>query len=108
MRLHHRHLRNIDCLSFVMCWLLGPVLIVNRLLFFLFFFCCGQLLKQTRQAVCAVKQSILLRCLWAPFTEMARSEEVGCQQKEFRFHFETVFQAGISSLVSRTQDDQFK
>jgi len=29
----HRHLRNIDCLSFVMCRLLAPVLIVNRLLF---------------------------------------------------------------------------
>jgi hypothetical protein len=39
--LSHRHLRNIDCLSFVMCPLLAPVLIVNRLLFF--FFCCGYL-----------------------------------------------------------------
>ncbi len=38
---NHRHLRNIDCLSFVMCRLLVPVLIVNRLLFF--FFCCGHL-----------------------------------------------------------------
>jgi hypothetical protein len=37
----HRHLRNIDCLSFVMCRLLVPVLIVNRLLFF--FFHCGHL-----------------------------------------------------------------
>jgi len=36
---NHRHLSNIDCLSFVMCLLLAPVLIVNRLLFF--FFCCG-------------------------------------------------------------------
>ncbi len=35
----HRHLSNIDCLSFVMCPLLVPVLIVNRLLFF--FFYCG-------------------------------------------------------------------
>ncbi len=39
----HRHLRNIDCLSFVMCRLLAPVLIVNMLLFFFFFFCCGHL-----------------------------------------------------------------
>ncbi len=39
----HRHLRNIDCLSFAMCPLLAPVLIVNRLLFFFFFFCCGHL-----------------------------------------------------------------
>jgi hypothetical protein len=37
----HRHLRNIDRLSFVMCPILAPVLIVNRLLFF--FFCCGHL-----------------------------------------------------------------
>ncbi len=60
----HRHLSNIDCLSFVMCPLLAPVLVVNRLLFFFF---CGPLkvlMKQARQAVCAVKQSIFLRCLW--------------------------------------------
>ncbi len=35
----HRHLSNIDCLRFVMCPQLLPVLIVIRLLFF--FFCCG-------------------------------------------------------------------
>jgi hypothetical protein len=49
--LGHRHLSNIDCLTFVMCPLLAPVLIVNRLLFF--FFCCGRLQnywsKQNRQ-----------------------------------------------------------
>ncbi len=38
---NHRHLRNIDCLSFVMCLLLAPVLIVIRILFF--FFCCSHL-----------------------------------------------------------------
>ncbi len=37
----HRHLSNIDFLSFVMCPLLVPVKLVNRLLFFFFFFCCG-------------------------------------------------------------------
>jgi len=49
----HRHLRNIDYLSFVMCQLLVSVLIVNRFLFF--FFCCGHLQnywnKQGRQHV---------------------------------------------------------
>ncbi len=39
----HRHLRNIDCLSFVMCRLLALVLIVNRLLFFFFFSRCSHL-----------------------------------------------------------------
>ncbi len=52
---HHRHLSNIDCLSFVVCPLLAPVLIVNRLLFFFFFFFCGHLQnywsKQDRQYV---------------------------------------------------------
>ncbi len=46
---NHRHLRNIDCLSFVMCLLLALVLIVIRLLFF----CCSHLQnylsKQGRQ-----------------------------------------------------------
>ncbi len=63
----HRHLRNIDSLSFVMCPLLAPVLIVNRLLFLFLFLLLRpftELLKQTRYAVCAVKQSLLLRCLW--------------------------------------------
>jgi hypothetical protein len=35
----------------------------------LLFCCCGHvLMKQTRQAVCAIKQSILLRCLWYVWT----------------------------------------
>ncbi len=61
----HRHLRNIDYLSFVMCHLLVPVLRVNRFFFFLFLLLrrFTELLNQTRQAACAVKQSILLRCL---------------------------------------------
>ena len=42
-RNNHRHLRNIDCLSFAMWRLIVPVLIVNRPLFFFFFFCCGHL-----------------------------------------------------------------
>jgi hypothetical protein len=64
-RWYNRHLSNIDCLSFVMCPLLALVLIVNKLLFF--FFCCRQLtvlMKQTRQVVCAIKQSVFHRCLW--------------------------------------------
>jgi hypothetical protein len=45
-----------------MCLLLAPVLIG----FFSFLFAAPLtvLMKQTRQAVCAVKQSILPRCLW--------------------------------------------
>jgi hypothetical protein len=49
----------IDCLRFVMCPLLAPVLICFFLLLLL-----TVLMKQTRQAVHAVKQSTLLRCLW--------------------------------------------
>jgi hypothetical protein len=59
----HRHLRNIDCLSFVMCLLLAQLVIG----FFSFFFLLRPLkvlMKQTRQAVCTIKQSIILRCLW--------------------------------------------
>jgi hypothetical protein len=66
----HRHLRNIDSLSFVMCRLLAPVLIVNRILFFFFFFCCSHLQnywsKQGRQALSSLyyldvyEQDILL------------------------------------------------
>jgi len=51
----------IDCLRFVMCPLLAPVLIG----FFSFLFLLRPLTvltKQTRQTVRAVKQSILLRC----------------------------------------------
>ncbi len=61
--LHHRHLRYIDCLSFVMCLLLAPVLIVNRLLFSFFFFCCGHLQnywsKQGRRYVLLSSQYFL-------------------------------------------------
>jgi hypothetical protein len=58
MENNHRHLRNIDCLSFVMC----PVL---ALVFQVFFLLrpLTVLIKQTRQAVHAIKQSILLICL---------------------------------------------
>jgi hypothetical protein len=61
--LKHRHLSNIDCLSFVMCPLLAPV-------FHGFFLLqpLTVLTKQTRQVVCAIKQSILLRCLWSELT----------------------------------------
>jgi len=63
MCLIHRYLKNIDCLSFVVCLLQAP----HFLAFFLFFFLwpLTVLMEQTRQAVCAVKQSILLRCLWS-------------------------------------------
>ncbi len=37
---------------------------LNRFLFFFLLRSLTVLMKQTRQAVCAVKQSILLRCLW--------------------------------------------
>jgi hypothetical protein len=60
--LTHRHLRNIDCLSFVECPLTSPSR--NRLLFFLFLLQPFTILmKLTRQAVHTVKQSIFLRCL---------------------------------------------
>ncbi len=56
-----RHLSIIDCLSFVMCLLQVPFIIG----FFSFFLLrpFTVLMKQTRQAVCAVRQSIFLRCL---------------------------------------------
>jgi hypothetical protein len=50
----------IDCLRFAMCPLLAPVLIG----FFFLLQPLTVLMKQTRQAVRAVKQSTLLRCLW--------------------------------------------
>ncbi len=59
--LAHRHLSSIDCLSFVMCLLLAPVLIG----FFSFLLQpLTVLMKQTRQAVRAIRQSIIIRCLW--------------------------------------------
>jgi hypothetical protein len=64
----HRHLSNIDCLSFVMYPLLAQLIIG----FFSFFFLLHPLtvlMKQTRQAVSAIKQSIFLRCLWVHSTK---------------------------------------
>jgi hypothetical protein len=57
----HRHLSNIDCLSLVVPTTSATR---NRLLSFLFLMRpFTVLVKQTRQAVCAVKQSVFLRCL---------------------------------------------
>ncbi len=74
LAIYHRHLSIIDCLSFVMCPLLAPLLIV----FFSFFFLLRSftvLMKQTRQAVRVIKQSIFrlsismqythAQCLWS-------------------------------------------
>ncbi len=58
MNTTHRHLSNIDCLSFVMCPLLAPLVIGFFLSFLLQLFTV--LMKQTRQAVHAIKQSIFL------------------------------------------------
>ena len=33
-------------------------------------------MKETEQAVCAIKQSILLRCLWFPPTDESRKENI--------------------------------
>ncbi len=54
----HRHLSNIDCLSFVVC----PLLALLVIGFFSFFFLLQpftELMKQTRQVVPAIKQSII-------------------------------------------------
>ncbi len=55
--------QKIDCLRFVMCLLLA-------LAFQGFFFSAAitVLMKQRRQVVCTVKQSIFLRCLWLMLT----------------------------------------
>ncbi len=52
----------IDCLWFVMCLLLAPAF--QGFFFFFLQWPLTVLMKQARQAVCAFKQSILLRCLW--------------------------------------------
>ncbi len=52
----HRHLSIIDCLSFVMCPLLAPLVIVFFSFFLLRLFTV--LMKQTRQVVRVIKQSI--------------------------------------------------
>jgi hypothetical protein len=54
--LAHRHLSIIDCLTFVMCPLLAPLVIVFSFLLLLRSFTV--LMKQTRQAVRVIKQSI--------------------------------------------------
>ncbi len=55
--------QKIDCLRFIMCPLLAP----GFQGFFSFFFMwpLTVLMKQTRQVVFTIKQSILLRCLWS-------------------------------------------
>ncbi len=60
----HRYRKTkIDCLRFVMC----PLLVPGFQGFFFPFLMqtLTVLMKQTRQAVCAIKQSITLRCLWS-------------------------------------------
>ncbi len=63
--LWHRYQKSkIDCLRFVMCPLLAAVFQG-----FFLWWPLTVLMKQTRQAVCAFKQSILLRCLWFVITK---------------------------------------
>jgi hypothetical protein len=61
--LTHRYLKNIDCLSFVMCPQQAPHLPRAFLAFLLQ--PLTVLIRQTRQVVCASNQSIFLRCLWS-------------------------------------------
>ncbi len=56
---NHRYLRKVDCSSFVMCRLLALPLRRPFLRW-----PPTVLARQTRQAVCAINQSIFLRCLW--------------------------------------------
>ncbi len=59
----------LDCLRLVMC----PPLAPHFQPFFLFFLLRPlTVLKQTRQAVHAVKHSLLLRCLWMKQSEVER------------------------------------
>jgi hypothetical protein len=60
LRFTLRHPSIIDSLSFVRCLLLAPLIIGFFFLLRLF----TVLMKQTRQVVRVVKQSIFLRCLW--------------------------------------------
>jgi hypothetical protein len=59
----HRHLSNKDCLSFVVCLLLAPLIIG----FFSFFFAAAIYSSNEAnwEAVCTIKQSIFLRFLWS-------------------------------------------
>ncbi len=60
----HRYLKNIDYSSFVMFPLLEPAATSSKAFFAFFWLRPITLLKrQTRQAVRAIDQSILLRCL---------------------------------------------
>ncbi len=61
----HRYLKNIDCLSFEVCQ--TPSATSSKAFAFSFSFFLLRpltvLMKQTRQAVRTIRQSILLRCL---------------------------------------------
>ena len=59
-----------------------PATSTTFLAFFLFFLLwpLTVLMKQTRQAVCIVKQSILLRCLWTELTFKTRQVELVINQ----------------------------
>ncbi len=59
----HRYLKNIGCFSFVMCPLLVPHLPRAFSSSFLLR-SLTVLIRQTRQVVRAINQSIFLRCLW--------------------------------------------
>ncbi len=97
----HRYLTNIDCLSFVMCPLLAPHLPRRFSAFFSFLFLLcllTVLIRQTRQAVHAINQSIFLRCLWLWYmwrhyfavttTHSPISCNLGCQcQPQFSLSF---------------------
>ncbi len=63
LKFFHRYRKSkIDCLRFVMCPILAPVF--QGFFFFFLRWPLTVLMKQTRQAVRAFKQSILFRCLW--------------------------------------------
>ncbi len=65
----HRYWKaKIDCLSFVMCLLLAQLIIGFFFLFFAAAFTV--LMKQTRQAVCTIKQSIFLDVYGCSITTM--------------------------------------
>ncbi len=67
--------QKIDCLRFVMCLLLVPGF---QGFFFLFLIRLLTVLKkQTRQVGCAIKQCILLRCLWSNLTSTRLLERLG-------------------------------
>jgi hypothetical protein len=59
---HRYQKKKIDCLRFVMCLLLAPHLKPFYLFFLLWLLTV--LMRQIRQPVHAINQSIFLRCLW--------------------------------------------